>query len=119
MDGGDKRDTSLLGKGTLHSIVSAVYVVGFLHVLYRACEEAYNIRLYAIKEYGPISTFEDILSVCCFWGVGFFVISAYPFGAVSSLSGRTGYTTHKHLFYLSNAHPNNLCLTFPPSSYSP
>lgn len=70
MDGGDKRDTSLLGKGTLHSIVSAVYVVGFLHVLYRACEEAYNIRLYAIKEYGPISTFEDILSVCCFWGSG-------------------------------------------------
>mmetsp|Transcript_32113 Transcript_32113/g.78249 ORF Transcript_32113/g.78249 Transcript_32113/m.78249 type:complete len:975 (+) Transcript_32113:292-3216(+) len=50
----DKRETSLLGTGGLYSIASAVYVVGFLHVLYRACIEAYNIRLYAIKEYGPI-----------------------------------------------------------------
>ena len=50
----DKRETSLLGTGGLHSIACAVYVVGFLHVLYRACVEAYNIRLYAIKEYGPI-----------------------------------------------------------------
>ena len=50
----DKRETSLLGTGGLYAIASAVYVVGFLHVLYRACLEAYNIRLYAIKEYGPI-----------------------------------------------------------------
>jgi hypothetical protein len=57
----DKRETSILGTGSLYSIVSAVYVVGFLHVLYRACEEAYKIRLYAIQEYGPISTFFYIL----------------------------------------------------------
>jgi asparagine N-glycosylation enzyme membrane subunit Stt3 len=33
---------------------SAIYVVFFLNLLYRACVEAYNIRLYAINEYGRV-----------------------------------------------------------------
>ena len=35
-------------------LASAIYIVGFLNVLYRACVEAYEIRLYAIKEYGRV-----------------------------------------------------------------
>jgi dolichyl-diphosphooligosaccharide--protein glycosyltransferase len=39
---------------TLYTVASAIYVVGFLHLLYRACVEAYQIRLYAIEEYGRV-----------------------------------------------------------------
>lgn len=35
-------------------LVSGLYIVGFLNVLFKACVEAYNIRLYAINEYGRI-----------------------------------------------------------------
>lgn len=35
-------------------VVSSLYVVLFLNILYRACVEAYHIRLYAIKEYGRV-----------------------------------------------------------------
>ena len=64
--------TSILGS-TLYQIASAVYIVGFLHVLYRACVEAYRIRLYAIQEYGRvIHEFDPYfnyraaeVSVCC------------------------------------------------------
>jgi dolichyl-diphosphooligosaccharide--protein glycosyltransferase len=49
----DAHQTSML-KGSLHSVASAVYIVGFLHVLYQACSEAYHIRLYAIEEYGRV-----------------------------------------------------------------
>jgi len=35
-------------------VSSAIYIVGFLNLLYRACVEAYDIRLYAIKEYGRV-----------------------------------------------------------------
>jgi hypothetical protein len=35
-------------------LVSALYIVGFLNVLFKACVEAYNIRLYAINEYGRV-----------------------------------------------------------------
>jgi hypothetical protein len=48
-----KTETSLL-KGTVYQVASAVYIVGFMHILYRACLEAYRIRLYAIEEYGRV-----------------------------------------------------------------
>jgi asparagine N-glycosylation enzyme membrane subunit Stt3 len=48
-----KSETFLL-KGTAYQIASAVYIVGFMHILYRACLEAYRIRLYAIDEYGRV-----------------------------------------------------------------
>jgi len=35
-------------------VASAIYVVCFFNLLYRACVEAYNIRLYAINEYGRV-----------------------------------------------------------------
>ena len=35
-------------------VASAIYIVCFLNLLYRACVEAYNIRLYAINEYGRV-----------------------------------------------------------------
>lgn len=35
-------------------IASAIYIVCFLNLLYRACTEAYNIRLYAINEFGRV-----------------------------------------------------------------
>jgi len=35
-------------------IVSSLYVVGFLNLLYKACVEAYNIRLNAINDYGRV-----------------------------------------------------------------
>jgi asparagine N-glycosylation enzyme membrane subunit Stt3 len=36
------------------SLVHALVVVGLLNVLYYICREAYNIRLYAINEFGRI-----------------------------------------------------------------
>jgi dolichyl-diphosphooligosaccharide--protein glycosyltransferase len=45
--------TSLFG-GTLYSLLSGLYIVGCLHVLYTACVAAYKIRLYAIEEYGRV-----------------------------------------------------------------
>jgi hypothetical protein len=38
----------------LSPVASAIYVVCFLNLLFRACVEAYNIRLYAINEYGRV-----------------------------------------------------------------
>jgi len=35
-------------------VLSTLYIVGFLNALYKACVEAYNIRLYAINEYGRV-----------------------------------------------------------------
>jgi asparagine N-glycosylation enzyme membrane subunit Stt3 len=35
-------------------LVQGLAFIGLLVVLYFACREAYDIRLYAIKEYGPI-----------------------------------------------------------------
>jgi len=35
-------------------LVSALYIVGCLHLLYKACLAAYEIRLYAINEYGRV-----------------------------------------------------------------
>lgn len=57
-----KNDTSLL-KGTLYQIASAIYIVGFMHLLYRACVEAYRIRLYAIEEYGRVIHEFDPISI--------------------------------------------------------
>jgi hypothetical protein len=36
------------------SLVHAVVIVGLLNVMYYICREAYNIRLYAINEFGRI-----------------------------------------------------------------
>lgn len=36
------------------SIVSGLYIVAFLQLLYMACNEAYEIRMYAINEYGRV-----------------------------------------------------------------
>ena len=38
----------------IYPVASAIYIVCFLNLLYRACLEAYDIRLYAIKEYGRV-----------------------------------------------------------------
>ncbi|OEU16208.1 putative oligosaccharyl transferase [Fragilariopsis cylindrus CCMP1102] len=38
----------------LSPVASAIYIICFLNLLYRACVEAYNIRLYAINEYGRV-----------------------------------------------------------------
>eukprot|EP00934_Nitzschia_sp_Nitz4_P004414 Nitzschia sp. Nitz4//scaffold7_size249615//54853//57987//NITZ4_001153-RA/size249615-processed-gene-0.182-mRNA-1//-1//CDS//3329558370//4404//frame0 len=46
-------DTSLIGGGA-YLLVSALYIVGFLNLLYQACLAAYDIRLYAINEYGRV-----------------------------------------------------------------
>ena len=35
-------------------VVSSLYIVFFLNVIYKACSEAYNIRMYAINEYGRV-----------------------------------------------------------------
>jgi len=35
-------------------LVASLYIVGFLHLLYQACLAAYNIRLYAVEEYGRV-----------------------------------------------------------------
>lgn len=53
MTASEAQQTSLL-KGSLHYVASALYIVGFLHVLYQACNEAYRIRLYAIEEFGRV-----------------------------------------------------------------
>jgi asparagine N-glycosylation enzyme membrane subunit Stt3 len=65
------------GQGIIYQIASAVYIVGFLHILYRACLEAYRIRLYAIEEYGRvIHEFDPYFNyraaevrLSCFWGL--------------------------------------------------
>ena len=44
--------STALGYG--YSIVSALYVVGCLHIIYLACQAAYEIRMYAINEYGRV-----------------------------------------------------------------
>eukprot|EP00536_Pseudo-nitzschia_multiseries_P007648 jgi/Psemu1/324848/estExt_fgenesh1_pg.C_1820001 len=46
--------TKEAGSAPVNPILSAVYVVGFFNLLYKACVEAYNIRMYAINEYGRI-----------------------------------------------------------------
>lgn len=43
-----------MGSSLIKPVVSSLYIVGFLNILYKACVEAYNIRLYAIKEYGRV-----------------------------------------------------------------
>lgn len=48
-----KLTTSLVG-GNLLLLLSALYIVGFLHLWCQACLAAYDIRLYAIKEYGRV-----------------------------------------------------------------
>jgi dolichyl-diphosphooligosaccharide--protein glycosyltransferase len=48
-----KTDTSLVG-GNLYLLLSALYIVGCFHLLYQACLAAYQIRLYAINEYGRV-----------------------------------------------------------------
>ena len=35
-------------------IVSGIYIIAFCQLLYKACNEAFQIRLYAIKEYGRV-----------------------------------------------------------------
>ena len=35
-------------------VLSAVYVAGFLNVLYKTLVESYNIRMYALEEYGLV-----------------------------------------------------------------
>ena len=35
-------------------LLSGLYIVGFLNALFQASVEAYNIRLYAINEYGRV-----------------------------------------------------------------
>ena len=49
-DAATKNDYSTLVK----PLISGLYIVGFLNVLYKACVEAYNIRLYAINEFGRV-----------------------------------------------------------------
>ena len=39
---------------TAYMLLSGLYVVGFGHVLYLACQAAYEIRLFAINEYGRV-----------------------------------------------------------------
>ena len=46
-------NTSLV-TGNLYHLVSALYIVGWLNVLYLACKAAYEIRLHAIEEYGRV-----------------------------------------------------------------
>lgn len=48
-----KTDTSLVG-GNLYLLLSALYIVACFHLLYQACLAAYQIRLYAINEYGRV-----------------------------------------------------------------
>mmetsp|Transcript_17670 Transcript_17670/g.40543 ORF Transcript_17670/g.40543 Transcript_17670/m.40543 type:complete len:990 (+) Transcript_17670:39-3008(+) len=40
--------------GQIKPIMSAFYIVGFLNLLYKALSEAYEIRTYALKEYGLV-----------------------------------------------------------------
>ena len=35
-------------------MISSLYIIGFLNFLYKAAAEAFDIRLYAIKEYGLV-----------------------------------------------------------------
>lgn len=43
------------GESTLvKSMISSLYIIGFLNFLYKAAVEAFDIRLYAIKEYGLV-----------------------------------------------------------------
>ena len=36
------------------TMISSLYIIGFLNFLYKAAAEAFDIRLYAIKEYGLV-----------------------------------------------------------------
>jgi hypothetical protein len=53
-NGDDAPKTGDAYSSPVKPVVSALYIVGFLNVLYTACVEAYNIRLYAINEYGRV-----------------------------------------------------------------
>lgn len=39
---------------TIKPVLKSLYILGFLNFLIKACVEAYNIRLYAINEYGRV-----------------------------------------------------------------
>ena len=43
------KPTSVVGQ-----IISGIYIIAFCQLLYKACNEAYQIRLYAIKDYGRV-----------------------------------------------------------------
>ena len=43
------KPTSVVGQ-----IVSGIYIIAFCQLLYKACNEAYQIRLYAIEDYGRV-----------------------------------------------------------------
>ena len=47
--GEGKKPTSVVGQ-----IISGIYIIAFCQLLYKACNEAYQIRLYAIKDYGRV-----------------------------------------------------------------
>ena len=59
-DGNDApQDASTTPGGSANSsivntMVTSLYIIGFLNALYKAVSEAFNIRLYAIKEYGLV-----------------------------------------------------------------
>jgi len=53
-NGDDAPKTGDAYSSLVKPVVSALYIVGFLNLLYKACVEAYNIRLYAINEYGRV-----------------------------------------------------------------
>ena len=54
----ESKSSSLSGKGpydsTTNVVVLSIFAVLALQVLYRVSVEAYNIRMYAIEEYGPV-----------------------------------------------------------------
>ena len=59
-DGNDaQKDTATTPVGSvslsfIKPVVASLYIIGFLNVLYKASVEAFNIRLYALKEYGLV-----------------------------------------------------------------
>ena len=50
----DENPTASIYSTLIKPLLSGLYIVGFLNVLFKASVEAYNIRLYAIKEYGRV-----------------------------------------------------------------
>ncbi len=53
-DAATKPEESSGESSLVKSVVSSLYIIGFLNFLYKAAAEAFDIRLYAIKEYGLV-----------------------------------------------------------------
>ena len=48
-----KKEAPLVG-GVPYMVLAGVYIVACLNLLYKACIAAYEIRMYAINEYGRV-----------------------------------------------------------------